>query len=67
MFQWVICTCEQQYYKINYKYERCEHTKTKSYYKNISCWSVCSFIFFFFIFSGDLKFDFVFYPTSLMK
>ena len=27
MFQRVICTCEQQYYKINYKYERCKHSK----------------------------------------
>ena len=27
MFQGVICTCEGRYYKINYRYERCKHTK----------------------------------------
>ena len=48
MFQQVICTCEWRYYKINYKYERCKHTKTKSCYKNISCWFLWSFIFFIF-------------------
>ena len=39
---------EQQFCKINYKYERCKHTKTKSCYKNISCWFICSSIFSYF-------------------
>ena len=29
MFWRVICTCEAQYYKINYKHEGCKFTKTK--------------------------------------
>ena len=29
MFWWVICTCEGQYYKTNYKYERYKHIKQK--------------------------------------
>ena len=33
MFRQVISTCEWQYYKINYIYERCKHTKTKSCHK----------------------------------
>ena len=44
MFQWVICTCEGQNYKISYKYERCKQTKPKACYKNISCSFICSFI-----------------------
>ena len=47
VFQRVIFTCEQQYYKINYIYQRCKHTKTKSCYKNTSCWFIYSFIFIF--------------------
>ena len=61
MFRQVICTCERWYYKINYKYERCKHTKTKSCYKNISCWFICSSIFSFFLLCGDLKFDLMFF------
>ena len=56
-----ICFCERWYYKINYKYERCKHTKTKSCYKNISCWFICSSIFSFFLLCGDLKFDLMFF------
>ena len=52
---------EQQFCKINYKYERCKHTKTKSCYKNISCWFICSSIFSFFLLCGDLKFDLMFF------
>ena len=52
---------EQQFSKINYKYERCKHTKTKSCYKNISCWFICSSIFSFFLLCGDLKFDLMFF------
>ena len=36
MFGQVICTCEKQYYKINYKYSKCKHIKTKACSKNIS-------------------------------
>ena len=57
MFYQVICTCERQYYKINYKYERYECTKTKACCRNISSSSICSLIFFIFFFLyGDLKF-----------
>ena len=68
MFRQVICTCERWYYKINYKYERCKHTKTKSCYKNISCWFICSFIFFNFssLWWFKIWFD-VFHPTNLMN
>ena len=68
MFQQVICFCERWYYKINYKYERCKHTKTKSCYKNISCWFICSFIFFNFssLWWFKILFD-VFHPTNLMN
>ena len=45
MFRQVIFTCEVQYYKINHKYERRKHTKTKACYKNILCSFICSFIF----------------------
>ena len=38
----VVCTGKQQYYKINYKYERFKHTKTKACCKNISCSFICS-------------------------
>ena len=62
VFRRVICTCEQRYCKINYKYEM--HTKTKSCYKNISCWLICSFIFF--IFSSKNWFD-ISHPTYLMN
>ena len=62
VFRQVICTCEQRYCKINYKYEM--HTKTKSCYKNISCWLICSFIFF--SFSSKNWFD-IFHPTYLMN
>ena len=56
MFRQAICTCEERYYKINYKYERCKHTKTSAYCKNIS-WSC-----------GDLKFWLdVFHPINLMN
>ena len=36
-------TGEAQYYKINYKYESCNHLKTKAC-RNISCSFICSFI-----------------------
>ena len=49
----------------NYKYERCKHTKTQSCYKNISCWFVCSFIFFIFLLCGDLKFDLMFFMQPI--
>ena len=61
MFRQVIWFCEQWYYKINFKYVRCKHTKTKSCYKNISCWFICSSIFSFFLLCGDLKFDLMFF------
>ena len=61
MFERVSCTCEQRFYKINYKYERCKHTKTKLCYKNISCWFIWSSTFLFFLLCGDLKFDLMFY------
>ena len=61
MFWQVICFCEQWYYKIKYKYERCKHTKTKSCNKNISCWFICSCIFFNFSSLWYLKFDLMFF------
>ena len=61
MFRQVICFCERWYYKINYKYERCKHTKTKSCNKNISCWFICSCIFFNFSSLWYLKFDLMFF------
>ena len=67
MFRRVIWTCEQPYYKINYKYERCKHTKTKSCYKNISCWFICSFIFFIFSSLWWFKIWFVFHRSNLMN
>ena len=44
MFWPVICNCEKQYYKINYKHERCKCTKTKACCRNISCSCMCNFI-----------------------
>ena len=61
MFQRVSCTCEQQFCKINYKYERCKHIKTKFCYKNFPCSFICSSIFSFFLLCGDFKFDLVFF------
>ena len=61
MFHRVSCTCEQRFCKINYKYERCKHTKTKSCYENISCWFICSSVFSFFLLCGYLKFDLMFF------
>ena len=58
---WKSCTCEQRFCRINYKYERCKHTKTKSCYKNISCWFICSSILSFFLLRGDLKFNLMFF------
>ena len=53
---------------INYKYKRCKHTKTKSCYKNILCWFICSFIFFNFSSLWWFKNWFnVFHPTNLMN
>ena len=42
------CTYEERYYKINYKYKRCKHTKTKDCCRNMSCSFICNFIFLFF-------------------
>ena len=67
MFWWVICTCDQRYYKINYKYERCKHTKTKSCYKNISCWFIESFALFISSSLWWFKIWFVFHPTNLIN
>ena len=61
MFQRVSCSREQWFCEISYKYESCKHTKTKSCYKNVSCWFICSSIFLFFHFCGDLKFDLMFF------
>ena len=68
MFWQVLCFCKPWYFKINYKYERCKHTKTKSCYKNISCWFICSFIFFNFSSLWWFKIWFnVFHPTNFMN
>ena len=55
MLQRIICTWERQYYKTNYKYERCKHSKTKSCYKNISCLFICGFIFVIFSYLWFIK------------
>ena len=60
MFWWVICTCEEQYYKINLKYEKCKHAKTKAFCKNISCSFIC-FIFLFFSYGTMWNFDWMFF------
>ena len=45
MFRQDICAFEGRYYTINYKYERCKHSKMKTCRKNISYSLICRFIF----------------------
>ena len=56
MFWQVICACEGRYHKINYKYERCKLTKTKTCCKNISCSFIYSFIFLIFSSYDELEY-----------
>ena len=58
VFGKVICFYEWWYYKINYKCERCKHTKTKFCYKNVDSFVVFPSIF---LLCGDLKFDLMFF------
>ena len=58
---WKIYRKIRRYYKINYKYERYMHAKSKSCYKNMSCWLICSFIFFISSILQCLEFDLMFF------
>ena len=55
IFWQVICTCEGEYCKTNYKYEICQHTKTNACCRNISCSFICSFILWIFLLCGNFK------------
>ena len=60
MFRRVIFTCEQPYCKINYKYERCKHTKLNLATKIFPVDSFVVLFSSFFLFCGDLKCDLMF-------